>query len=107
MSDKTVFWIYMLIGVLLESAGDVLLILWAGNSKKFMLICGVLAYTLGTIAWAFSLKYEALAKSVMTFTVINTICAICIGIWMFNEDSSPACKAGIIVGILAVILMEF
>lgn len=76
------------------------------QNKPVYLWLGVLLYTIGTIGWAFSLKYEYLSKAVSIFTVLNLILVILVGIIVFKEDVSLVNKLGIGLGVLSVLLMQ-
>ncbi len=60
----------------------------------------------GTIFWAFSLKYDLLSRAVSIFTVLNFIVVILVGILVFKEDLSFINKIGIGLGVVSVVLME-
>ena len=63
-------------------------------------------YFIGTMVWAFSLKYELLSKAISIFTILNIVLLVLAGILVFNESLSIINKIGIALGILSVILIE-
>lgn len=105
--NKFSFFILILIAVVFEAGGDVLFKLSHMKDKTIFLIAGVVLYTIGTIIWALSLKYEFLSKAIAIFTIINLIAVICVGVFFFKEDMSIFSKIGIGLGVVAVALMQF
>lgn len=67
---------------------------------------GVALYTVGTVAWVFSLKYEFLSKAISIFTILNLIAVIAVGILFFHEQVPLINKIGIALGVVSVILMQ-
>jgi len=103
---KLLFFALIFLSVLLEVAGDVLFKKWSIESKNMLLIAGLSIYFIGSIFWAFSLKYEYLSKSITVFTVFNLIAVALAGVVLFKEDLSLINKLGIIAGVISVILVE-
>lgn len=106
ISFKFLFFGLMALAVAFEVVADVLFKKWAIESKNLLFIIGMLIYVVGTIFWAFSLKYEFLSKSISIFTVSNLIILVLAGVIIFKEDLSLINKIGIGLGILSVILVE-
>ena len=103
---KFVFLGLLLLAVALEVVADILLKRWSIESRNILLVVGLLAYFIGTVFWAFSLKYEFLSKAVSVFTVLNLVIVVLAGVLIFKEDLSLVNKIGIGLGILSVILVE-
>lgn len=106
MATKFIFIGLIAIAVVLEIASDILFKKWAMENKNIIFIIGLLIYTVGTIFWAISLKYEYLSKAISIFTLINLIVIVLVGVLYFKEDLSLINKIGIGLGILSVILIE-
>ena len=103
---KLIFFSLIFLAVILEVVGDVFFKKYSINNKNILLIAGLLIYFIGTIFWAFSLKYEYLSKAISIFTIINLIIVVLVGVIYFKENLSLLNKFGIILGILSMILIE-
>lgn len=101
-------WFFALIifAVIFEVIADILFKYWTLNTKNLFLVGGVILYSIGTLIWAFSLKYEYLSKAITIFTVVNLIVVVLVGIFLFKEDLSMINKLGLLLGIISVILIQ-
>jgi multidrug transporter EmrE-like cation transporter len=106
VSSKLLFFSLIAAAVALEVVGDILFKKWSLGSKNVILMIGLAIYFIGAIFWAISLKYEFLSKAISVFTILNLIIIALAGVLMFKEDLSLVNKAGIILGIISVILVE-
>jgi len=106
MNLKILFFVLIAISAIFEVFADILFKKWAIGSKFYFLIIGLIIYFIGTIVWAFSLKYELLSKAISIFTILNLIILVLAGILVFNESLSIINKVGIALGILSMILIE-
>lgn len=106
MNFKALFFILIAMSVVFEVFADILFKKWAIGNKFYFLIIGLGIYFIGTVVWAFSLKYELLSKAVSIFTIANLIILVLAGVLVFNESLSFINKIGIALGILSVILIE-
>lgn len=104
--NKIFFLLLMLGAVAFETVADVAFKFSHIQSKQIWLWAGVVLYTLGTIIWAYSLKYEYLSKAISVFTVLNLVAVVIVGALFFQEDLSLINKVGIGLGILSVILLQ-
>lgn len=92
--------------ILFESFADVLFKFSHTESKQILLWIGVVFYTIGTVIWAYSLKYEFLSKAISLFTILNLIIVTLAGVFIFKEELSLINKIGILLGIISVFLIE-
>lgn len=106
MPAKAIFIILVVAAVLFEAVADILLKKWSLENKNIILGIGLGLYFIGTIFWAYSLKYEFLSRAISIFTVINLIAVILVGVFFFHEELTPMSKIGIALGILSVLLLE-
>lgn len=106
LSPKAAFFALIAGSVALEVAADVLLKKWSINDKGLLLYSGLALYFLGTVLWAFSLRHEMLSKAISVFTVLNLVLVVLAGVFIFKEDLSLMNKAGIVLGIISIILLE-
>lgn len=105
-NTKLIFFGLIVVAVVLEIAADIMFKKWAIDSKFHILAVGLTVYFIGTILWAFSLKYEHLSTAISIFTIVNLIVMVLVGMLYFKEDLSLINKIGIGLGILSVLLLE-
>lgn len=106
MAYKLIFFGLIILAVVLEIFSDILFKKWAIESRAIFIYVGLAIYFVGTIIWAFSLKYGHLSKAISIFTILNLIVIVLVGVVYFKEDLSLINKVGIGLGILSVILIE-
>jgi len=106
MNAKLLFWIFVILGVSLEIAGDIYFKKWVAEHRNLFLLVGFGIYALGAIFWALSLKYELLSRAISVFTVLNLIIIALVGVLFFDEKLSSVNKLGIGLGILSILLIE-
>ncbi len=106
LSTKIIFIALVILGVGLESVGDLFLKFWANENKSLLLALGFLLYFLSTVFWAISLKYEYLSRAVPVFTILNLIVMTMVGVLYFKEDLGLVNKIGLGMGIISVVLIE-
>ena len=100
------FLILILLAVVFEAVADISFKFAHLQSKQVWLWLGVGLYTVGTVIWAFSLRYEYLSKAISIFTVLNLVAVILVGVLFFQENLSLVNKVGVGLGVFAVILMQ-
>ena len=101
------FLLIVLVATLLEAAADILFKLWTDHGEKtFLLIGGIALYTVGTLIWAYSLRFEALSKAIVVFTVLNLILVVLAGLILFGEKLSLLSVIGIVLGAISVVLLQ-
>lgn len=103
---KILFFILIAIAVALEIFGDMLFKKWSLENNNFLLYIGLATYFIGSMFWAFSLKYEYLSKAISVFTILNLVVVALVGILYFKEELSILNKAGIALGVISIILVE-
>ena len=103
---KAVFFALILAAVSLEIIADIFFKKWAIENRNILLLAGLVLYFIGTVFWAFSLKYEFLSKAITVFTILNLIAIVLAGVLYFKEDLTAINKIGIGLGILSIILLE-
>ncbi len=106
-NNKIVFLALMLIAVGLEIFADIVLKKWSLDNRSSLLVLGIAIYTIGTIFWAFSLKYQYLSQAIVAFTVFNLLAVVMVGIIYFGEQLTVTTKIGIGLSIVSLILLEW
>lgn len=104
---KLIFFGLMGIAVAFELVGDFYFKKWSLENSLWVLSFGLLMYFIGTVFWAMSLKYESLSKAILIFFILSMLGAVFIGVYFFQEQLTILNKAGILLGILSVILVEW
>lgn len=96
----------ILVAVIFETVADVLFKKWSIESRNMILYAGLALYFIGTVIWAYSLKFNYLSKSITIFSVLNLIAVIAVGVIFFNEHLTLLHKIGIGLGIASVVLLN-
>ena len=104
--QKLIVYSLIFAGVILEVVGDVTFKKWSIDNKNIVLVFGLVVYFLGTLFWAYSLKYQLLSKGVVIFTLLNLVLTAVLGIFLFNEQVSTINKLGIALAIISILLIE-
>jgi len=106
MNRRLLFFAILSAGVLLEVAGDVFFKHWAETEKRFILGIGFALYALGSVLWAWSLKFEDLSKAGTLFMLLNVVCIAVVGVVIFKERLSAMNVAGIALAMVSIYLLE-
>lgn len=106
MSPKYLFTLLIAIAVTLEVIADILLKKWSMSAQWPLFAIGIFIYFLGTVSWAYSLRYEHLSKAIILFTLANLIVITFAGLIFFDEHLSRVNKIGILLGMLSIVMIE-
>lgn len=101
---KFIFFGLLILGVIFEVMGDIFWKKWTIENKLWFFVVGLIIYFIGSIFWAVTLKYEAMSKAIVIFTVLNSVILVGIGVFFFKENLSLVNKIGIGLGLISVIL---
>jgi multidrug transporter EmrE-like cation transporter len=104
---KVLFFSLVFVAVLFEAAADIYFKKWSMESRNILLGIGMALYTVGTLIWAYSLKYEFLSKAISIFTILNLIVIVLVGVLFFKEELTTLNILGIILGVISVSLLSF
>jgi glucose uptake protein GlcU len=92
--------------ILFELIADVLAKEWSMHGLAIRWIGALAAYLLGNMFWLFALKNgSGLARGAIIFSVVSAILATVIGIIFYREELTTTQIAGIIVGIVSIVLI--
>jgi multidrug transporter EmrE-like cation transporter len=100
------FTLLIIVVAILEVIGDILFKEWTIKSNTWLLISGIISYMVATTFWAFSLKYQGLAKAVVIFGVLTLIIGVLVGVFIYKEELTYLNITGIIFGLACIILLE-
>lgn len=103
---KKYFLLIILAAAALEVVADILFKKWSLSGRTVLLAAGIALYVIGTVIWAYSLKFELLSKAISVFTLLNLIAVAAAGFVIFKEDLSLTNKIGFVLGLVAVVLIE-
>ena len=103
---KYIFLILVTMAVALEVVADIMFKKWATENKNLLMMGGLLIYLVGTIIWAFSMRYNLFSKAVSIFSILNFVAAVLVGVLLFKEDLSSINRLGIALGLVSIILIE-
>jgi len=103
---KLIFFGLILLATALEVVGDIFFKKWSLSGKNIILVLGFIIYTVGTVFWALSLKYDFLSRAISVLSILNLIIVVLVGVLYFNETLSLVNKIGIALGILSLVLIE-
>ena len=106
LTPKYIALLLIAVAVIFELVGDIFIKKWAIESRSILLLVGFAIYTIGTVFWVFSLKYELLSKAISVFTILNLVLIVLAGVFIFKEDLSLINKIGIGIGAISILLIE-
>lgn len=106
MNSRVAFLLFILFATALEVSADILFKKWALGGRGLIFFLGLGMYSIGTVFWGFSLKYEFLSKAISVFTVLNMLIIVLVGAIFFNENLTLANKLGILIGLASLILVQ-
>jgi multidrug transporter EmrE-like cation transporter len=98
--------ILLLIGAIIDTLGDIIMKKWVVSKNWLVFITGMLVYTLGLGFLAFSYKYKNIAIASIIFVILNIIVLSIVSWIYFKEPLSAIQITGILLGIIAVIILE-
>lgn len=106
LSPRIIALVLILISVMFEVGGDIFFKLFSVDNKYSFFFIGLGIYIIGGIFWAVSLKYDFISRAASIFTLLNLLILVAVGVMFFNEQLNLANKIGVMLGVLAVILLE-
>lgn len=106
MKPQVMFYVFLVIGVILESIGDYLFRKSYIDNKKIFLIIGYGIYITGSLFWGLSLEYENLSEAILWFVLLNAIIDILVGLLILNEQLTIKQYIGIFLALLSLYCIE-
>jgi multidrug transporter EmrE-like cation transporter len=94
------------IGGIILTAGDVVMKKWVNTNSNIFYIIGIAVWIIGLLFLAESFKFKNIAVASLIFNIFNIITLAAVSWLYFKEKLSGLEMAGILLGILAIILLE-
>lgn len=98
--------VLLAIAVLFEVGADFLFKQWSAENRKVLFLAGMILYGIGTVGWAYALRFAYLTKAVTIFTAFNLLAVVALGVLVFHEPLSLRSKVGILFALLSIVLLE-
>jgi len=106
MTNTTLFYLWMIVVVLTEVLGDYLFKRWSQEGGWVLLLLGGLGYFLASLAWASTLRYEGLVKSLIVFVLASLFAGVAVGVIIFGEEMTPKTWVALALTVGALCLVE-
>ncbi|MEI7718987.1 MAG: EamA family transporter [archaeon] len=96
----------LIAGGLVVTVGDLFMKDWVITNKSWIYVLGMIFYLIGMNFLALSFKYKNIAVASVIFILINVITLLAFSYFYFQEKLTGFEIAGVILGILAIIMLE-
>jgi drug/metabolite transporter (DMT)-like permease len=107
MQPSSIIYLFLMIfAVIFEILADYLFKEWVSKNKTLVLWIGMVVYAIGTVLWAFSLKYETLSRAGIFFNILYLILLVIVGVIAYNEKFTWREITALILCIIAIIILE-
>ncbi len=93
-------------GVIL-TAGDIVAKQWVISNKNYLFFAVLFLYLIGLIFLIFSFKYKNIAIASLMFVIFNITTLTIFSWFYFNERLTTVEMVGIVLGLVAVSLLEY
>jgi small multidrug resistance pump len=97
----------LLAGGLTLTIGDLIAGKWISNKNKLTYILAITFYMIGLIFLIETYKYKDIPVASITMEIFNVIILTLAGIFLFKEKITKTELAGIVIGMIAVVILEF
>lgn len=98
--------ILLLIGGLILTIGDIAMKKWVNTNSYVFYFLGLFVYLIGLNFLAQSFKYKNIAVASVIFIIFNVIILSFVSWIYFKESLSLMQIAGIVIGIIAIVVLE-
>lgn len=98
--------ILLAVGGLFLTAGDLFMKKWVVSNNTWLFIVGLFVWLIGNCFLAFSFKYKNIAVATIIFVLINIITLLIFSYLYFKEKLGIFEIAGVVLGIVAIIMLE-
>jgi len=98
--------ILLLIGGLILTLGDIFMKKWVNTNAWLFYFIGLAAYLIGLNFLAQSFKFKNIAVASVIFVIFNVVTLSIVSWFYFKETLSPIQIIGMIIGIIAIVILE-
>lgn len=98
--------ILLLIGGLILTVGDIFMKKWVNTNAYLFYFIGLATYLIGLNFLAQSFKFKNIAVASVIFVIFNVVTLSIVSWLYFKETLSPLQITGMIIGIIAIIVLE-
>lgn len=101
------FWIFpIILLVLFELVADIFSKEYAVKGNWYFWILAISTYIIANIFWLWSIRTgSGLARGAIIFSVASAVLAVIVGIHFFGEHTNKFQIAGMILGVLSIVLI--
>lgn len=96
----------LLIAGITLTIGDLFAGIWIKKSKKIFYILTLFLYMIGLNFLIYSFRFEDIAVASIIMEIFNIVTLTFAGIFLFKENITRREVAGIIVGLISVLILE-
>ena len=96
----------LLAGGFFLTIGDIFAKKWVLTESPYLFVSVLFLYLVGLNFLVFSYRYKEIAPASITLEIFNVILLAIVGTYLYKERISRTEIAGIVLGILSVIIME-
>lgn len=98
--------ILLALGGIVLTAGDIVMKKWVNTHSNIFYFIGIAIWLIGLLFLAESFKFKNIAVASLIFNIFNIVTLVAVSWLYFNEKLSGLALMGIILGIIALILLE-
>ncbi len=106
MSNKLVSVLLIIFVVAVDVLGDYVVKRWSINLDKRYFIFGLALFTIANLVWIFSMRFEALSKIMIFYSVLGVIAGVLVGTMFFGERLSVVNWFGFVFAVISLILIN-
>lgn len=97
----------LFLGGLILTFGDIIMKKWVQTHHTVFYVVGLTIYLIGLNFLAQSFRFKNIAVASVIFVIFNVVTLALVSWLYFRETLSPLQISGIVLGILAVTILEF
>jgi multidrug transporter EmrE-like cation transporter len=95
------------VGGIVLTLGDLIMKNWVESNKGYVFALGLVVWLIGLICLGFSFRYKNIAVASLIFVLFNVFSLLLFSYFYFKEGLSTYQIIGTVLGIIAIIFLEF